>query len=161
MKSFLSSIHFLCTILPAYIFNPDILNGLQINRNIEECLYFLRMFSLRMPVKGKSSSAGIFFLNCSHTSDTFTSFPVTQPRKRKQWSGENLFPLNTLAFGICRIRLGVLVKQSQTLNTHTWGWSLFTGSTSGSQRQWLWAAVPFTFTIRTLDVVLFMIHFHP
>lgn len=45
--------------------------------------------------------------------------------------------------------------------THTWSWSLFPGSTSGAHRQRLWAAVPFTFALKTLDVVLFMIHFQP
>lgn len=46
-------------------------------------LYFLRRFSLRMQLKGKSSSAGSFFLNCSHTTGTFIPFPTTQPGKRK------------------------------------------------------------------------------
>lgn len=45
--------------------------------------------------------------------------------------------------------------------TYTWSWSLFPGSTSGAHRQRLWAAVPFTFALKTLDVVLFMIHFQP
>lgn len=59
--------------------------------------------------------------------------------KGKDDPERNLFPLSTLCIwnmqgwawgGV----LAVLVK-SQTLNTHSWGWSLFTGSTWGVEHR--------------------------
>lgn len=56
---------------------------------------------------------------------------------------------------------GVLAGDKRVTYSCGVGPHLHTGSTPGAHRQRLWAAVPFTFTVKTLDVILFTFHFHP